>query len=176
MPQQYPHPSATLHPHPQHPQPSATPTGQAQQGGPPQHGGPPSHPAASPVQHQQHQQAAAGERIFFPDSSSAFVAVQTEVLTVGYSSSSSGGGPGPPPGQPAPAAADVLGFGPHPPFHDPWPQPAVSPGVLSLSAADRLHPPTANSARLQPQPHGTRATGRSQGAVVQALPAPTQTG
>ncbi len=61
MPQQYPHPSATLHPHPQHPQPSATPTGQAQQGGPPQHGGPPSHPAASPVQHPQHQQAAAGE-------------------------------------------------------------------------------------------------------------------
>lgn len=61
MPQQYPHPSATLHPHPQHPQPSATPTGQGQQGGPPQHGGPPSHPAASPVQHQQHQQAAAGE-------------------------------------------------------------------------------------------------------------------
>uniref|UniRef100_A0A3B3VPP8 Ataxin 2 n=1 Tax=Poecilia latipinna TaxID=48699 RepID=A0A3B3VPP8_9TELE len=59
MPQQYPHPSATLHPHPQHPQPSATPTGQAQQGGPPQHGGPPSHPAASPVQHPQHQQAAA---------------------------------------------------------------------------------------------------------------------
>eukprot|EP00064_Thunnus_orientalis_P017199 superscaffoldBa00003590_g17279 len=59
MPQQYPHPSATLHPHPQHPQPSATPTGQGQQGGPPQHGGPPSHPAASPVQHPQHQQAAA---------------------------------------------------------------------------------------------------------------------
>ncbi|KAM9744655.1 ataxin-2 isoform 7-T7 [Menidia menidia] len=59
MHQQYPHPSATLHPHPQHPQPSATPTGQAQQGGPPQHGGPPSHPAASPVQHPQHQQAAA---------------------------------------------------------------------------------------------------------------------
>ncbi|XP_071339423.1 ataxin-2 isoform X8 [Trachinotus anak] len=59
MPQQYPHPSATLHPHPQHPQPSATPTGQAQQGGPPQHGGPPSHPAASPVQHPQHPQAAA---------------------------------------------------------------------------------------------------------------------
>ncbi|XP_078809295.1 ataxin-2 isoform X7 [Oryzias latipes] len=59
MPQQYPHPSATLHPHPQHPQPSATPTGQAQQGGPPQHGGPPNHPAASPVQHPQHQQAAA---------------------------------------------------------------------------------------------------------------------
>uniref|UniRef100_A0A7N6BXQ2 Sm domain-containing protein n=1 Tax=Anabas testudineus TaxID=64144 RepID=A0A7N6BXQ2_ANATE len=58
MPQQYPHHSATLHPHPQHPQPSATPTGQAQQGGPPQHGGPPSHPAASPVQHPQHQQAA----------------------------------------------------------------------------------------------------------------------
>ncbi|XP_008416501.1 ataxin-2 isoform X1 [Poecilia reticulata] len=58
MPQQYPHPSATLHPHPQHPQPSATPTGQGQQG-PPQHGGPPSHPAASPVQHSQHQQAAA---------------------------------------------------------------------------------------------------------------------
>uniref|UniRef100_A0A3B3CL22 Ataxin 2 n=1 Tax=Oryzias melastigma TaxID=30732 RepID=A0A3B3CL22_ORYME len=59
MPQQYPHPSATLHPHPQHPQPSATPTGQGQQGGPPQHGGPPNHPAASPVQHSQHQQAAA---------------------------------------------------------------------------------------------------------------------
>uniref|UniRef100_A0A3Q2ZCG9 Ataxin 2 n=1 Tax=Kryptolebias marmoratus TaxID=37003 RepID=A0A3Q2ZCG9_KRYMA len=59
MPQQYPHPSATLHHHPQHPQPSATPTGQAQQGGPPQHGGPPSHPAASPVQHPQHPQAAA---------------------------------------------------------------------------------------------------------------------
>ncbi|XP_043966476.1 ataxin-2 isoform X13 [Gambusia affinis] len=59
MPQQYHHPSATLHPHPQHPQPSATPTGQGQQGGPPQHGGPPSHPAASPVQHPQHQQAAA---------------------------------------------------------------------------------------------------------------------
>uniref|UniRef100_A0A665THV3 Ataxin-2-like n=1 Tax=Echeneis naucrates TaxID=173247 RepID=A0A665THV3_ECHNA len=58
MPQQYPHPSTTLHPHPQHPQPSATPTGQAQQGGPPQHGGPPSHPAASPVQHPQHPQAA----------------------------------------------------------------------------------------------------------------------
>ncbi|KAA8592723.1 hypothetical protein FQN60_018178 [Etheostoma spectabile] len=54
--QQYPHPSATLHPHPQHPQPSATPTGQGQQGGPQQHGGPPNHPAASPVQHQQHQQ------------------------------------------------------------------------------------------------------------------------
>uniref|UniRef100_A0A8C5H3F9 Sm domain-containing protein n=1 Tax=Gouania willdenowi TaxID=441366 RepID=A0A8C5H3F9_GOUWI len=53
MPQQYPHPSATLHPHPQHPQPSATPTGQGQQGAPPQHGGPPNHPAASPVQHQQ---------------------------------------------------------------------------------------------------------------------------
>uniref|UniRef100_A0A1A7X5L0 Ataxin 2 n=1 Tax=Iconisemion striatum TaxID=60296 RepID=A0A1A7X5L0_9TELE len=53
MPQQYPHHSATLHPHPQHPQPSATPTGQGQQGGPPQHGGPPSHPAASPVQHPQ---------------------------------------------------------------------------------------------------------------------------
>ncbi|XP_041926968.1 ataxin-2 isoform X8 [Alosa alosa] len=49
--QQYPHPSATLHPHPQHPQPSATPTGQAQQGG--QHGG--NHPAPSPVQHPPHQ-------------------------------------------------------------------------------------------------------------------------
>ncbi|XP_071394591.1 ataxin-2 isoform X5 [Centroberyx affinis] len=59
MPQQYPHPSATLHPHPQHPQPSATPTGQGQQGGPPQHGGPPNHPAPSPVQHPQHPQAAA---------------------------------------------------------------------------------------------------------------------
>ncbi|KAM8865466.1 ataxin-2 isoform 4-T4 [Synchiropus picturatus] len=61
MPQQYPHPNATLHPHPPHPQPSATPTGQSQQGGPPQHGAPPSHPAASPVQHPQHQQAAAGQ-------------------------------------------------------------------------------------------------------------------
>ncbi|XP_056140709.1 ataxin-2 isoform X1 [Lampris incognitus] len=59
MPQQYPHHSATLHAHPQHPQPSATPTGQAQQGAPPQHGGPPSHPAPSPVQHPQHPQAAA---------------------------------------------------------------------------------------------------------------------
>uniref|UniRef100_A0A8C2ZEQ9 Ataxin 2 n=1 Tax=Cyclopterus lumpus TaxID=8103 RepID=A0A8C2ZEQ9_CYCLU len=59
MPQQYPHPNATLHPHPQHPQPSATPTGQGQQVGQQQHGGPPNHPAASPVQHQQHQQAAA---------------------------------------------------------------------------------------------------------------------
>uniref|UniRef100_A0A8C2ZEZ5 Ataxin 2 n=1 Tax=Cyclopterus lumpus TaxID=8103 RepID=A0A8C2ZEZ5_CYCLU len=57
MPQQYPHPNATLHPHPQHPQPSATPTGQGQQVGQQQHGGPPNHPAASPVQHQQHQQA-----------------------------------------------------------------------------------------------------------------------
>ncbi|XP_067861970.1 ataxin-2 isoform X10 [Heptranchias perlo] len=52
--QQYaPHPTATLHPHPAHPQPSATPTGQ-QQG---QHA---SHPAQSPVQiflfqHPQHQ-------------------------------------------------------------------------------------------------------------------------
>ncbi|XP_077571282.1 ataxin-2 isoform X4 [Stigmatopora nigra] len=50
MPQQYAHPSATLHPHPQ---PSATPTGQGQQGGPPQHGGPPNHPAAGPAQHPQ---------------------------------------------------------------------------------------------------------------------------
>ncbi|XP_076005496.1 ataxin-2 isoform X12 [Genypterus blacodes] len=57
--QQYAHPNATLHPHPQHPQPSATPTGQGQQAGPPQHGGPPNHPAASPVQHPQHPQAAA---------------------------------------------------------------------------------------------------------------------
>ncbi|XP_069789482.1 ataxin-2 isoform X1 [Narcine bancroftii] len=48
--QQYaPHPTATLHPHPPHPQPSATPTGQ-QQG---QHAG--SHPGQSPVQHPQHQ-------------------------------------------------------------------------------------------------------------------------
>ncbi|XP_066466101.1 ataxin-2 isoform X1 [Tiliqua scincoides] len=51
--QQYPHPSATLHPHPPHPQPSATPTGQ-QQG---QHGG--SHPVPSPVQPHQHQAAQA---------------------------------------------------------------------------------------------------------------------
>ncbi|KAM9446069.1 ataxin-2 isoform 4-T4 [Clarias gariepinus] len=51
--QQYPHPGATLHPHPpQPPQPSATPTAQAQQSG--QHGGA-SHAAASPVQHAQHQ-------------------------------------------------------------------------------------------------------------------------
>ncbi|XP_043094740.1 ataxin-2 isoform X7 [Puntigrus tetrazona] len=55
IPQQFPHPSSTLHPHPQHPQPSATPTGQPQQGT--QHGG--SHPAPSPVQHPQHQAAAA---------------------------------------------------------------------------------------------------------------------
>ncbi|XP_060927363.1 ataxin-2 isoform X7 [Limanda limanda] len=61
MPQQYPHPSATLHAHQQHPQPSATPTGQGQQGGPQQHGGPPNHPAASPVQHPQHPQAAAAQ-------------------------------------------------------------------------------------------------------------------
>ncbi|XP_026106334.1 ataxin-2-like isoform X4 [Carassius auratus] len=54
IPQQYPHPSSTLHPHSQHPQPSATPTGQPQQGT--QHGG--SHPAPSPVQHSQHQAAA----------------------------------------------------------------------------------------------------------------------
>ncbi|CAB1321493.1 unnamed protein product [Coregonus sp. 'balchen'] len=53
MPQQYQHPNTTLHPHSQ---PSATPTGQTQQGG--QHGG--NHPAPSPVQqHQQHQAAAA---------------------------------------------------------------------------------------------------------------------
>ncbi|XP_018608472.1 ataxin-2 isoform X7 [Scleropages formosus] len=45
IPQSYSHPSATLHA--QHPQPSATPTGQQQQG---QHAG--SHPAPSPVQHQ----------------------------------------------------------------------------------------------------------------------------
>lgn len=55
IPQQFPHPSSALHHHPQHPQPSATPTGQPQQGT--QHGG--SHPAPSPVQHAQHQAAAA---------------------------------------------------------------------------------------------------------------------
>ncbi|XP_015221685.1 ataxin-2 isoform X5 [Lepisosteus oculatus] len=55
IPQQYTHPNATLHPHPQHPQPSATPTGQQQQQG--QHTG--SHPAPSPVQHAQHQAAQA---------------------------------------------------------------------------------------------------------------------
>uniref|UniRef100_A0AAY4A8W8 Sm domain-containing protein n=1 Tax=Denticeps clupeoides TaxID=299321 RepID=A0AAY4A8W8_9TELE len=52
LPQQYPpHPSTTLHPH-AHPQPSATPTGQTQQGAPhgPAHG-----PAPSPVQHPPHQ-------------------------------------------------------------------------------------------------------------------------
>ncbi|XP_026067019.1 ataxin-2-like isoform X2 [Carassius auratus] len=54
IPQQFPHPGSTFHPHPQHPQPSATPTGQPQQGT--QHGG--SHPAPSPVQHSQHQAAA----------------------------------------------------------------------------------------------------------------------
>ncbi|KAK3538928.1 hypothetical protein QTP86_023470, partial [Hemibagrus guttatus] len=53
IPQQYPHPGATLHPHPpQPPQSSATPTAQAQQSG--QHAGT-SHAAASPVQHPQHQ-------------------------------------------------------------------------------------------------------------------------
>uniref|UniRef100_A0A7M4F6M1 Ataxin 2 n=1 Tax=Crocodylus porosus TaxID=8502 RepID=A0A7M4F6M1_CROPO len=51
--QQYAHPNATLHPHPSHPQPSATPTGQQQS----QHAG--SHPAPSPVQHHQHQAAQA---------------------------------------------------------------------------------------------------------------------
>ncbi|XP_069475620.1 ataxin-2 isoform X3 [Ambystoma mexicanum] len=51
--QQYAHANATLHQHPPHPQPSATPTGQQQS----QHGG--SHPAASPVQHHQHQAAQA---------------------------------------------------------------------------------------------------------------------
>ncbi|XP_036382266.1 ataxin-2 isoform X3 [Megalops cyprinoides] len=55
IPQQYTHPSATLHPHPQHPQPSATPTGQQQPQG--QHTG--NHPAPSPVQHAQHQAAQA---------------------------------------------------------------------------------------------------------------------
>ncbi|XP_027001427.1 ataxin-2 isoform X2 [Tachysurus fulvidraco] len=51
--QQYPHPGATLHPHPpQPPQPSATPTAQAQQSG--QHAGT-NHAASSPVQHPQHQ-------------------------------------------------------------------------------------------------------------------------
>lgn len=102
---------------------------------------------------------------FFQSPAAASVAVDTDVLTVGCSSSSSS--PGPPPRQPAPAAADVLSFGPHPPFHDPWSQPSVSPGLLPLSAADRLHPPAASSARLQPQPHGTRAAGRSHAAVVQ---------
>uniref|UniRef100_A0A8C9S6R5 Ataxin 2 n=1 Tax=Scleropages formosus TaxID=113540 RepID=A0A8C9S6R5_SCLFO len=54
IPQSYSHPSATLHA--QHPQPSATPTGQQQQG---QHAG--SHPAPSPVQvrHLVHQAAQA---------------------------------------------------------------------------------------------------------------------
>ncbi|XP_075034567.1 ataxin-2 isoform X3 [Mixophyes fleayi] len=51
--QQYAHPNAALHPHAQHPQPSATPTGQQQS----QHGG--NHPAPSPVQHHQHQAAQA---------------------------------------------------------------------------------------------------------------------
>ncbi|XP_061116059.1 ataxin-2 isoform X4 [Conger conger] len=56
IPQQYTHPNATLHPHPQHPQPSATPTGQQQPQG--QHTG--NHPPApSPVQHAQHQAAQA---------------------------------------------------------------------------------------------------------------------
>ncbi|XP_051530984.1 ataxin-2-like isoform X1 [Myxocyprinus asiaticus] len=55
IPQQFQHPNSTLHHHPQHPQPSATPTGQPQQGS--QHGG--NHPAPSPVQHPQHQAAAA---------------------------------------------------------------------------------------------------------------------
>ncbi|XP_053135991.1 ataxin-2 isoform X3 [Hemicordylus capensis] len=51
--QQYAHPSATLHPHPPHPQPSATPTGQQQS----PHGG--SHPVPNPVQPHQHQAAQA---------------------------------------------------------------------------------------------------------------------
>ncbi|KAM9546332.1 ataxin-2-like isoform 21-T21 [Salvelinus alpinus] len=54
MPQQYAHPNTTLH---SHPQPSATPTGQSQQGV--QHGG--NHPAPSPVQ--QHQAAAAAQAL-----------------------------------------------------------------------------------------------------------------
>uniref|UniRef100_A0A3P8VLW2 Ataxin 2 n=1 Tax=Cynoglossus semilaevis TaxID=244447 RepID=A0A3P8VLW2_CYNSE len=70
MPQQYAHSSAALHPHPQHPQPSATPTGQAQQGGPPQHGGPPSHPAASPVQHPQAAAAVAAQALHLANQTS----------------------------------------------------------------------------------------------------------
>ncbi|XP_038846763.1 ataxin-2-like isoform X3 [Salvelinus namaycush] len=54
MPQQYAHPNTTLH---SHPQPSATPTGQSQQGV--QHSG--NHPAPSPVQ--QHQAAAAAQAL-----------------------------------------------------------------------------------------------------------------
>ncbi|XP_063042368.1 ataxin-2 isoform X9 [Engraulis encrasicolus] len=50
-PQQYAHPNATLHPHPQ---PSATPTGQGQQVPGGHQGG--NHPAPSPVQHPQHPQ------------------------------------------------------------------------------------------------------------------------
>lgn len=162
MPQQYPHPSATLHPHPQHPQPSATPTGQAQQGGPPQHGGPPNHPAASPVQHPQHQQAAAGD---FSASEPSLLNVSGPALhqcsCAFVCGSGSGGSPGPPHGQPAPTAADVLRFGRHAPLNDARPEPAVPSGVVLLCPAGCLHPPSAGAARLQPQPHRSRAAGTS---------------
>uniref|UniRef100_A0A4W6CGX3 Ataxin 2 n=1 Tax=Lates calcarifer TaxID=8187 RepID=A0A4W6CGX3_LATCA len=131
MPQQYPHPSATLHPHPQHPQPSATPTGQAQQGGPPQHGGPPSHPAASPVQHPQHPQAAA-----------AAAAAQALHLA----------------NQP-PQQQMYSALAPTPPSMTPGPNPQSPQASVSLCPADCLYPPAAGAAQLQPQPHGTRAAG-----------------
>ncbi|KAF7652025.1 hypothetical protein LDENG_00102570, partial [Lucifuga dentata] len=74
-------------------------------------------------------------------------------------SSSSSSSSGPPHGQPAPTTADVLGPSPHAPFHDPRTQPTVSPGVVPVCPADRLHPPAADAAWLQPQPHGSRAAG-----------------
>lgn len=148
MPQQYAHPSATLHPHPQHPQPSATPTGQGQQGGPPQHGGPPSHPAASPVQHQQHQQAAAGQYRCLDcglDICQWNAGVLYLIILFLFACCSSSS-PGPPPGQPASSAADVLSSGPYTPLYDPRPQPSVSPGIIPLCPADSLYPPTASAA------------------------------
>ena len=69
--------------------------------------------------------------------------------------------PGPPHGQPVSTAADVLRLGPHAPLHDPRAQPSVPPGLVPLCPADGLHPPAAGAARLQPQPHGARAAGRS---------------
>ncbi|KAF6730120.1 Ataxin-2 [Oryzias melastigma] len=131
MPQQYPHPSATLHPHPQHPQPSATPTGQGQQGGPSSARRSPQPPRCQP----------------------------RAALSAPTGRSSSRSSSGPPHGQPAPTAADVLRFGSHAPLNDARPKPSVPPGVLPLCPAGCLHPPSAGAARLQPQPHRSRAAG-----------------
>ncbi|KAJ8415477.1 hypothetical protein AAFF_G00424570 [Aldrovandia affinis] len=80
IPQQYTHPNATLHPHPQHPQPSATPTGQQQPQG--QHTG--NHPAPSPVQHAQHQAAQLhlgnpGQQPIYPSAQQAVYIHPTQV-------------------------------------------------------------------------------------------------